>query len=173
LSCDICYRNKPIETYAACCNNKKFCRACYKKLQKKSCPFCRGKIEHDVGEDEICIQTGFQDWLYKISKLKPRIENRVVSSCEKCNVDIRFRDLCRNTVVANKIWCKKCIETPPSVPEKKKIVKRRIVNEAVEPPFQTWRRKINSLQCELLYKAGRCYEHHQDCKCHLEEEEED
>ena len=94
LTCDICYRNKQIETYAACCNDKKFCGSCYKKIKGKLCPFCRGDINHAVGDDEVCNKTGFEDWS----------------------------------------------------------------------------KKMNSLQAELLYKAGRCYEHHQDCECHLEKD---
>jgi hypothetical protein len=72
LTCDLCYENKPIHSYAACCNDKKFCGGCYKKIKKvegcKECPFCRGKLDHVSGEEDICNQTGFQDWLYKIRK---------------------------------------------------------------------------------------------------------
>jgi hypothetical protein len=68
LTCDICYRNKQIQTYAACCNDKKFCGECYKKLKGKLCPFCRGEISHSVGDDEVCNQTGFEDWLFSINK---------------------------------------------------------------------------------------------------------
>jgi len=111
LSCDICYRNKQIETYAACCKDKKFCGGCYKKLKGKLCPFCRGEIDHAVGDDEVCNKTGFQDWLFKMNKIKPYIE-------------------------------------------KKKIVVRRKQDVVVETPFQVWRRKMNYVEGQLLYKMG-------------------
>jgi hypothetical protein len=78
LSCDICYRNKLIETYAACCNDKKFCGGCYKKLKGKLCPFCRGEITHTLGDDEICNKTEFQDWLFKFNRINPYIVNKEI-----------------------------------------------------------------------------------------------
>ena len=115
LTCDICYRNKQIETYAACCNDKKFCRDCYRKIKRnedgKECPFCRGKLDLSLG-DAVLGHVDYQNWTIEIRKS----------------------------------------------------------HHVVLTPFDSWRRKMNSIQAELLYKAGRCYEHHQDCECHLEKD---
>jgi hypothetical protein len=172
LTCDICYRNKQICSYAACCNDKKFCGGCYKKIKKvegcKVCPYCRGKLDHVSGEEDICNQTGFQDWLYKTSKMKPFIENKVINNCVRCNVEIRYRNTFR--IINNDLVCEKCIATPSVIIKERKRVVRRKQEVVIETPFETWRRQMNNLQCELLYKAGRCYEHHQDCECHLEKD---
>ena len=45
LTCDICYQNKKIKCYTACCFDKKLCGSCFKKTQKKECPFCRGEMK--------------------------------------------------------------------------------------------------------------------------------
>jgi hypothetical protein len=126
LTCDICYENKPIETYASCCNDKKFCERCYKKIKKdedgiKVCPYCRGNLDHDCGEEEICKQTDFQEWLSKMFCVFTRIRNKVISNCVKCNVEIGYK--CWVRIKGDDFVCKKCFETKP-VPEKKKIVRR-------------------------------------------------
>ena len=45
LTCDICYQNKKIKCYTACCFDKKLCGSCFKRTQKKECPFCRGNMK--------------------------------------------------------------------------------------------------------------------------------
>jgi hypothetical protein len=86
LSCDICYKNKPIETYTACCNDKKFCGPCYKKVQKKPCPFCRGQLNHKIDEDIVCDKPGFQDWLFKFKNVQPFIKKRRIIRLQKKNI---------------------------------------------------------------------------------------
>ena len=46
LTCDICYQNKKIKCYTACCVDKKLCGSCFKRTQKKECPFCRNNMKH-------------------------------------------------------------------------------------------------------------------------------
>jgi hypothetical protein len=113
LTCDICYENKPIETYASCCNDKKFCGRCYKKLKGNPCPFCRGNLDHKVGDDDVRGQTDFQDWLKEMTGIEYELYRFVV---------------------------------------KKKIIRRKKdLIEVVLTPFESWKRKMNSIQAELLY----------------------
>jgi hypothetical protein len=62
LTCEICYENKPIETYTACCNDKKFCKGCYKKIKGKPCPFCRGEMNHKILYQLCYREQEFQEW---------------------------------------------------------------------------------------------------------------
>jgi hypothetical protein len=99
LTCDICYEKKQIHTYASCCNDKKFCGGCYRKIKRnedgKECPFCRGKLDLSLGDALLGLD------------LRTPFEPKVA-------------------------W------------------------------LESWKRKMNSIQAELLYNEGRCYEHHQD-----------
>jgi len=132
LTCDICYRNKQIKTYSACCNDKKFCGGCYKKLKGNPCPYCRGEIDHKVGDDDIRGQPDFQDWMKEMTGIEYELKTS------------RF-------VV------------------KKKIIKRkRELMAVIETPLETWKNKIERVCCELLYNAGKCYNHYNGCYCHYE-----
>jgi hypothetical protein len=38
----------------------------------------------------------------------------------------------------------------------------------IETPLETWKNKIERVCCELLYNAGKCYNHYNGCYCHYE-----
>jgi hypothetical protein len=142
LTCDICYQNKQIHSYAACCNNKKFCGACYKKIKVefdwKVCPYCRGRLNHKAGNFDELIRADYNNkciiaWIEKFRHLKPYIENKIKD-------------------------------------KKKKVVRRKKqLIKVVETPFDSWKRKMNGVLGHLLYNAGQCYEHHQGCDCRCQE----
>ena len=88
LTCEICYENKQIETYTACCNDKKFCKGCYKKIKGKPCPFCRGEMNHKI-LDQLCYsEQEFQEWFSKMLRAVIKIiRNKATNNIEP-NYDV-------------------------------------------------------------------------------------
>ena len=103
LTCDICYRNKQITTYSACCNDKKFCGGCYKKLKGNPCPFCRGEIDHKVGDDDVRGQTYFQDWLKEMTGIEYELYTKTSRGWQE-----EEGEICEETCFEGYEFCSDC-----------------------------------------------------------------